>query len=907
MRKGKRMIAAIAAAALTMTSIPFSSAPQTVLAAESTETDLTVHLRPELASAVNDTDGDGLGEFEGWGTSLCWWANRIGYSERMTDQAAELFFGDAGLNLNIGRYNVGGGDLVGDTSLAEVPVNENAVFYDLETEGYMPTYAGSKMSISTMTALADAEYAFADADFGFTKGEKVGELKKIGYVNQLDGTVGTGDNLHYTVEAEEAGDYTVKLLLTLTGGNSRNVALRVNGTTDYVVESTEINANEIASADVSGTHYMLFLVTIPDVALEEGGNTVDIAGKGDWTLDFIKMAVIKEGEEGQLTIEQEYLHSAHITRSDSAVPGYAADVTKIVITEEKTLEWYQENFARVDEECGYAWNYDWDADANQLNVLKAAAKASGEEFIAEAFSNSPPYFMTESGCTSGAEDSGEDNLREDSYHAFAAYMADVIEHWQEEGIVCFQSVSPMNEPYTDYWGAYSYKQEGCRISQGDAQSALLTALNEELQEKGLDIVISGTDETSVDTQITSYNALSDEVKAVVDRIDTHTYGGSKRAELKSLALSEGKNLWMSEVDGKYTAGTDAGEMTAALGLAQRIMTDVNGLGASAWILWNAVDANADEKTYETYSDYQNMDALYAAMDLTGGYWGVAFGDHNNEQLEVTKKYYGYGHFTRYIRPGYTIVGSDSDNILAAYNAEDKEAVIVVLNTEAEDQTCTFSLGGFDTMGNDITAIRTSGDLETGENWADVTADADLSVNVERRTFTSVLKANSITTYIVKGVSYDPENAPEEVALDSSMVTGSNPWNSDTSHDASKVVDGDLTTFFDGVTNGWVIFDLGETTPIAAFAYAPRSGYASRCVGASVYGSNDSETWTLLYKITETPETGVYTYVYKDQFASDENEFRYVKYAVPEGDTSANCNLAEFKIFSCTWMVKKHLN
>ena len=70
---------------------------------------------------------------------------------------------------------------------------------------------------------------------------------------------------------------------------------------------------------------------------------MDIAGKGDWTLDFIKMAVIKEGEEGQLTIEQEYLHSAHITRSDSAVPGYAADVTKIVITEEKTLEWYQES------------------------------------------------------------------------------------------------------------------------------------------------------------------------------------------------------------------------------------------------------------------------------------------------------------------------------------------------------------------------------------------------------------------------------------------------------------------------------------------------------------------------------------------------------------------------------------
>ncbi len=56
-----------------------------------------------------------------------------------------------------------------------------------------------------------------------------------------------------------------------------------------------------------------------------------------------------------------------------------------------TLHGIPENFDRADAECGYAWNYDWDADKNQMNVLKAAAKASGEDFLAEAFSNSPPY------------------------------------------------------------------------------------------------------------------------------------------------------------------------------------------------------------------------------------------------------------------------------------------------------------------------------------------------------------------------------------------------------------------------------------------------------------------------------------------------------------------------------------
>lgn len=63
-----------------------------------------VRLDPSDASPFNN------GEFQGWGTALCWWANRIGYSEKMTQQAADLFFSDDGLGLDIARYNLGGGD-----------------------------------------------------------------------------------------------------------------------------------------------------------------------------------------------------------------------------------------------------------------------------------------------------------------------------------------------------------------------------------------------------------------------------------------------------------------------------------------------------------------------------------------------------------------------------------------------------------------------------------------------------------------------------------------------------------------------------------------------------------------------------------------------------------------------------
>ena len=50
------------------------------------------------------------GVFEGWGSSLCWWANRVGYSDSLAQKCADLFYGEDGLHLNIARFNIGGGD-----------------------------------------------------------------------------------------------------------------------------------------------------------------------------------------------------------------------------------------------------------------------------------------------------------------------------------------------------------------------------------------------------------------------------------------------------------------------------------------------------------------------------------------------------------------------------------------------------------------------------------------------------------------------------------------------------------------------------------------------------------------------------------------------------------------------------
>lgn len=49
--------------------------------------------------------------FEGWGTSLVWFANITGgYPDEIRNRLADLLFGEDGLRLNIARYNIGGGN-----------------------------------------------------------------------------------------------------------------------------------------------------------------------------------------------------------------------------------------------------------------------------------------------------------------------------------------------------------------------------------------------------------------------------------------------------------------------------------------------------------------------------------------------------------------------------------------------------------------------------------------------------------------------------------------------------------------------------------------------------------------------------------------------------------------------------
>lgn len=427
----------------------------------------------------------------------------------------------------------------------------------------------------------------------------------------------------------------------------------------------------------------------------------------------------------------------HIRRSDSAMPGYWTNYDAAAET----------------------FDYDFTQDANQRAVLLKSMEQC-PELLVEMFSNSAPYFMTRSGCTSGTTDSVKSNLAMNRMAKFADYMATVVEYYVHQGVNVV-SVEPMNEP-SNGWNVshYGVKQEGCSIEAGDEQSLMLSVMDAAMERHGLSgIRLAGCDETNDTTTNISLKKLSEDALARLDQINTHTYSrnATSSRKLYKTALALGKKLWMTETDNGGVLGENAGEMGAALNFASQITADLNQLKPSAWIMWQAIGSYCD-----TENEF-DPDVLDQKTLDTEGFWGVCYADMNTETIVTTKKYYGFGQYTRYIRPGDTLIATEDGKTTAAYSAADGEIKIVTYNTGAANREVCFDLTAFDCPGTTAAVIRTSGSFAEGENWAEL-KDLEVKDGMLRAT----ILGNSITTFVIEGASHDmaavleePEQQPEE--------------------------------------------------------------------------------------------------------------------------------------------------
>src|ERR1700680_2386232 len=80
--------------------------------------------------------------------------------------------------------------------------------------------------------------------------------------------------------------------------------------------------------------------------------------------------------------------------------------------------------------------FDWTRDAAQRRMLQEATKRGA--IIFEAASYSPPYWMTFSGWSSGANVGHQDNLRPDMYESFVNYLATVVKYFRDVERIRFE-------------------------------------------------------------------------------------------------------------------------------------------------------------------------------------------------------------------------------------------------------------------------------------------------------------------------------------------------------------------------------------------------------------------------------------------------------------------------------------
>jgi hypothetical protein len=358
-------------------------------------------------------------------------------------------------------------------------------------------------------------------------------------------------------------------------------------------------------------------------------------------------------------------------------------------------------------------SYDWTQDANQRWVLQQAIQQGVT--ISEAFSNSPPWWMTNSGSVTGATNGGN-NLNPAFSTNFADYLTSVVQHYHDSWGITFRTVEAFNEPVTTWW-QFGGNQEGCGFDRS-TQNSFVKALGASLAKKNMSYTsVSASDENSIDDAVQSFSAMDSTALGYIGQVNTHTYNGSERTQLAAAAASASKRLWVSEY-----GDNDGTGMT----MAYRILDDLQNLQPKSWIYWQAVDNSS------------GWGLMYNVMDGS-----------SNSGYAFNQKYYVMGNFSKFLRPGYQFVAISDSNSVAAYDGNGTVAIVTASNSSS-DQEVTYNIENLTVgMGSGpwtVTPYRTS----ANENLV-----PQAPFTISDATFTARIPANSVTSFVVTNPAYVP--------------------------------------------------------------------------------------------------------------------------------------------------------
>jgi len=309
--------------------------------------------------------------------------------------------------------------------------------------------------------------------------------------------------------------------------------------------------------------------------------------------------------------------------------------------------------------------YDWSRDANARWVMQAACAAGVHEVV--VFANSAPGHMTYSGRASG-NPGGESNLRPERYADFARYLVDVARHLIEVEKVPVRWISPINEPQWDWQP--SKGQEGCHYTNEEIVGVLL-ALQEVVAQSGLPVSISAVEAGEWQSAAFYAQAIFEQpsLSKALKHFAVHSYWSDAQDKATFAELMRQQyphiSLWMSEWT-EMVGGRDHG-MDSGLILANVIHDDLTLGGVTSWQYWIAV------------SKYDFRD-------------GLLYVNESDQSIEVPKRLWVMGNYSRFVRPGSVRVQLDcsSDVVRGSAFVDEANATVtlVLINNSATAQIMT---------------------------------------------------------------------------------------------------------------------------------------------------------------------------------------------------------------------------
>ncbi len=338
---------------------------------------------------------------------------------------------------------------------------------------------------------------------------------------------------------------------------------------------------------------------------------------------------------------------------------------------------------------------DWGRQAGQQYFLNKAKSYGCEQFV--MFSNTPPVNFTRNG--KGYSQSGANsNLKDEYYDDFAQYIAEVANHFKNNG-TAFSYVSPVNEPQYNWDG---HEQEGSGWQNSEIKK-LAVELDQAIENKGLDTRILLAEsaawnyvyETDGDAGRKNvinnlFNAASPNyagnLKHVAPIIAGHSYWTdgswqslvSTRTKVDQSAKAAGLKAYQTEwsmLGDGYDAGEFAGfdnasYMDIALYMSKVINCDLVYANVSSWSYWTALAA-------EQWG-HKNRFLLIKVTPAGGDYGDITqSGTHT-----ATKTLWVLGNYSLFIRPDYTRVdlqinGASKELFGSAFISPDSKKIVAV--------------------------------------------------------------------------------------------------------------------------------------------------------------------------------------------------------------------------------------